>query len=102
MKRRKIVESTSILGTAAVMTLGLTGCGKQTDTPPASSADDAVMSSTDPAAQGQEPAEAAEGTDTPPATKPDCEGKDAFTEACGYASPTKYAALDPTGIVNES
>lgn len=28
------------------------------------------------------------------------EGK-AFTEACGYASPTRYAVLDPASIINE-
>ena len=28
-------------------------------------------------------------------------GSDHFTEACGYASPTRYAVLDPKSIVNE-
>jgi hypothetical protein len=32
--------------------------------------------------------------------KPDCEGKDKWTDACGYASPTRYAAVDPTTIRN--
>ena len=124
-RRVRIGERSAMVGAAAAATLGLTHCDKPPDAvgtqTPASSAAvpaDTVTSSagtaaaasapmaTEPAAQPGPPSEAdaAAADDKPqppgPAAGPDCKGKDRFTEACGYASPTRYAALDPRGIVN--
>jgi hypothetical protein len=38
----------------------------------------------------------------PAAQKLDCDGKDRFTEKCGYPSPARYGVLDPASIVNSN
>ena len=96
---KKIVKTTRTIGTAAALSLGLGGCSSTPPAPPV------VPQGTSTSGGSAEPTGTAEqpGAGTEPSAAPlapDCRGKDQFSEACGYASPTKYAALDPTGIRN--
>lgn len=42
-----------------------------------------------------------QASENQPSETVDCSGSKRFTEACGYASPTRYAVLDPGSIANE-
>ena len=96
---KKIARTTGTLGTAAALSLGVGACSKPPTTPAPEPPSTVTEGATEtPAATPAEPEASAAATD--PTQKPDCSGKDQFTEACGYASPTKYAALDPHGIRN--
>jgi hypothetical protein len=97
---KKIAKTTGTIGTAAALSLGLGGCSSTPPAPPVVPQGTSTSggSEAEPNAAPEQPGASSEPTDSPKA--PDCRGKDQFTEACGYASPTKYAALDPTGIRN--
>jgi hypothetical protein len=101
---KKILKTTGTIGAAAALSLSAAACDKTppaanvppSGTTPAGSAE-AQPSTTAGSAEAQASATAQA---TSSAQAPDCKGKDQFTEACGYASPSRYAALDPAGIRN--
>ncbi len=120
--KKKMVKTGIGIGAAAAMSIGLTGCPKQADTPPVQepdqvqvtddTADEPVDTADTPAddtapdddsTADDDSAALDEPPNLPPPNDPgtpDCLGTDQFTEKCGYKSPTKYAVLDPSSIVN--
>ena len=108
--KKRIVDSAGVVGTA--VTLGLAGCGEAAPPPETPETPASEVTSEDqpaPPDMGGESDDATDSTDSTDATAGaedttdglDCEGPAQFTEACGYGSPTRYAALDSNGIVNE-
>ncbi len=90
---KKVIRKSSCVGTAAALGLSLAACDKPPP-PPASPGLTPEGSESSSAPATASPAPAA------PSAGPDCSGKDRFTEACGYGSPTRYAVLDPSAIRN--
>ena len=93
MNKKDIARSVGI-GTAALLGLAAPGCHhpKPVTPPP-------VTSPASEPATAETPA-TVPATTEPATPAPDCNGKDKFTDACGYPSPTRYAVLDPKSIVN--
>jgi hypothetical protein len=90
---KKILKTTGTIGTAAALSLGAAACSKTPPAPNVPPSDTASTGGTEAA-----PEATAQANDDP--NSPDYCKTHQFTEACGYASPTKYAALDPAGIRN--